>query len=307
MKKQFHLKLWLLAVRPRTLLISVAPIVLSQFLAWQVLDHSHGETINASARTFSWLLAFLCLSCALLLQVAVNLANDYFDHRSGVDTDNRLGPARVTQQGLLGPERVKSGFIVSLILGVVAGLAVMALGGTQLFWLGLLCVFGVLTYTSGPYPLAYNALGELVVFLVFGPVAIMGGYFAQTQALDMQLWLPACHTGLLAAAIMLTNNVRDDIGDRKAGKRTIVFYLGVPLSRLLYQIVVLVAALCALMFTVGKTGGAGVVLVALPWALWLCWKFQHRQGEQLNAQLAQTAQFMMLSTLLMLVDIGFSV
>ncbi len=305
MKKQFQLKLWLLAVRPRTLLISVAPMLLSQFLAWQALNHSQGETLQASVPGFSWLLALLCLSCALLLQISVNLANDYFDHRSGVDDDHRLGPVRVTQQGLLKPEQVKLGFIVSLVLGVSAGLAVMALSSALLFWLGLLCVFGVLTYTSGPFPLAYNALGELVVFLVFGPVAVMGGYYAQCQELLVLLWLPACAMGLLAAAIMLTNNVRDDSSDRKAGKRTIVFFLGMGASRGLYLTMVGLAAISALVFAVMGYGAAWFSLLIVPWAIWLCRNFLVRSGAELNDQLAQTAQFMLVVAVLLMLDVQF--
>lgn len=294
MKQKFQLTLWLLAVRPRTLLISVAPIALSQFLAWQALETSVGG--------FSGLLALLCLTCALLLQMSVNLGNDYFDHRAGVDDEQRLGPVRVTQQGLLSPEQVKQGFLITLGLGVMAGLAVIALGSAQLLWLGLLCVCGVLTYTSGPFPLAYNALGELVVFLIFGPVAVMGGYYAQCQTLPAVLWLPATAMGLLAAAIMLTNNIRDDSSDRKAGKRTLVYFLGLAASRVLYQFMLLCAALCALWFITRIQATVVFSVLLVPWVLWLCWRFQARSGTELNQQLAQTAQFMLICAVLMMLD-----
>lgn len=302
-----------MAARPKTLLISAAPLLLCQFLAWQALDqsapylqvskHIQSETAGASTEDFSWLLALLCFSCALLLQVAVNLANDYFDYIAGVDDHNRLGPIRLSQQGLLRPQQIKSGFLLSLTLGVVAGLAVILLSSGQLFWFGGLCVVAVLTYTSGPLPLAYNGLGEVAVFCIFGPVAVMGGYYAQCLAVPWILCFPGFAMGALAAAIMLINNIRDADGDQKAGKRTVVAYIGLANSRRAYQVLIILAAVCSTIFSAILAVAVFSVLM-LPLGLWLCRQFKQRSGSQLNHQLAQTAQFMLVCALSIIADVG---
>ncbi|GAA5314903.1 MAG: 1,4-dihydroxy-2-naphthoate polyprenyltransferase [Candidatus Pelagadaptatus aseana] len=303
------MKHWILATRPQTLLISVVPIVLSQTLALVALQDTDSTAQLASAsavsgpQNFSWGVAWLCLGCAVALQVAVNLANDYFDLLSGVDGESRIGPDRATQSGWMTPQQMRWGFIVALAVGVMLGLWLLSLTSWQLLLPGLFCVLAVVTYTSGPFPLAYNALGELAVFIVFGPIAVMGSYFAQTAS----WWSPALaygvlFSGLIAAAIMLTNNIRDLDSDLSAGKHTLVYYLGVPASRMLYLGMIGIAS-GALVAMVGAVTAPVLVWLALPLALWLGQAFMTREGPTLNRQLVQTAQFMLVAALLAVIDL----
>ena len=302
-KQHTYFKLWWQAIRPRTLLVSIAPVLLGQFLVWQAFDSNPGVVEQASVSEFSWWLALLCIFCALMLQIAVNLANDYFDYYSGVDGANRVGPKRVTQRNLIDPKKVKQGFIFFLLLGIFLGLVILLTSSIQLLWLGILCVLAVLTYTSGPYPLAYNALGECIVFWIFGPIAVIGSYYAQYQTMDVWLWLPACQMGFLAAAIMLTNNIRDYSSDAAAGKRTVVFYMGVSNGRFAYQFMIILSVVCAIAYSVIRYEIALLTLLLLPGGIILCRSIGRRDGTELNRQLGQTAQFMLGSSIFLILDL----
>ena len=281
------MKNWFIAVRPHTLWISVAPVLLSQVLAWVWL----GRPVVSEF----FLIASLCLSCAVSLQVSVNLANDYFDFFSGVDRPDRED--RLACHGLLTIEQYRQGYIAALVMGVVLGIALLWISTLQLLVFGLLAVVCVLTYTSGPFPLAYHGLGEVVVLAIFGPVAVMGGFYAQVQSVPLWLWLPALQMGLLAAAIMLTNNIRDRDSDRAAGKYTIAHGLGEQGGRVLYGVLVVGSVVAAL----AVMGVAGFPMylswILVPWSALLAWLIWRTQGLAYNQQLGRTAQFMLVSAL----------
>jgi 1,4-dihydroxy-2-naphthoate octaprenyltransferase len=302
------MKQWLLAVRPQTLLVSVAPVLISQALALMGQQHtdlsaSVASDVTSAQMNFSLTIAFLCLGCALFLQMAVNLANDYFDYLSGVDDDTRLGPERAVQRGWITQAQMLKGFLVTLVIGMALGLVLLFITSWQLLWLGVICVLAVLAYTSGPFPLAYNALGEVAVFIVFGPIAVMGAYFAQHQIWWSEpLLCGALFSGLMASAIMLTNNIRDRDSDRAAGKHTLVYFMGSPFSRGLYMAMIL-AATASLIVMVYLIDSALWVWLVVPLALRLLKSFVSRDGESLNDQLAQTAQFMLLGSVLAVMDL----
>ena len=143
---------WLLAARPRTLPAAIAPVIL-------------GSAIAIADKHFEWLPAGAALSVALLLQIGVNLANDYFDYRKGIDTRDRLGPVRVTQSGLIPAKQVKAGMLLTLTLSLIPGIYLITVGGLPVFIIGLACICAALAYSGGPFPLASHGLGEL-----FGPI-----------------------------------------------------------------------------------------------------------------------------------------
>jgi 1,4-dihydroxy-2-naphthoate octaprenyltransferase len=272
------LKSWWLAIRPKTLPASISPIILGTALAYQS-GYYHG------------LIFALALVCALFLQIAVNLANDYFDARSGVDTKDRLGPVRVSQSGLISPAAVKLALIVVSILAIVSGVALAWLSSWWLLAFGGAAVLAVFIYSGGPWPLASNALGEITVFFFFGWLAVGGTYFSLSNAISLHILGFGTVAGLLSAAIMLVNNIRDIPTDSAAGKHTLAVILGDHKARMTYRVLLLLAMIVHLVvsFPHGLVAVIPLIFIApLFRKLWL--GITRLEGRQLNLLLAQTAK-----------------
>ncbi|QUM85918.1 1,4-dihydroxy-2-naphthoate octaprenyltransferase [Moritella sp. 28] len=279
---------WFLVTRPKTLLVALAVILLGQTLAW--VDSPHN---------FSFYIAILCMICCMTLQIAVNLSNDYFDGKNGVDGDDRLGPARALQKGLISAEHLRAGIITMCILAIVSGCYLIYVGGWIYVLLGLLSLVGVYIYSGGPRPLASHGLGEVAVFLYFGWLAVVGSYYLQVQVLTIDVFIPASQIGFLVVAIMLVNNIRDITSDRRAKKFTLATRLGVKASKHLYCITML---LPSLLMTVDSYPVLIMILV-LPVQLALCIAIYQRNGKQLNLQLAQTSMTVLLWGILYSADL----
>ena len=291
-----QLQCWLAAIRAKTLLISIAPILLGQVLVLQEICQSgqRGQGL------FSPGLAALILACAVCLQIAVNLANDYYDFLSGVDGANRLGPKRFSKQSPLSPEIIHRAYLIFLSLGILTGLLLLWHSHVYLSWLGLLCVVAVMAYSAGPAPLSHNALGEVTVLLVFGPVAVLGGFYAQLAYLNVVLIWPALAMGLLAAAVMLVNNTRDIASDQIAGKHTLAGVLGERGSKFLYSALLLLALQAAVL---SLHQPARFSYILFPLTALLAWLIHRREGSSLNRQLGQTALLMMLYSVTLSLDL----
>jgi 1,4-dihydroxy-2-naphthoate polyprenyltransferase len=223
-----RLRAWILAVRPRTLPAAVAPVVAATGLA---AGRGVGNLAPAAA----------ALAGALLIQIATNLANDYFDFMKGGDTEERLGPTRVVQAGLLSPRSVLAGTALALALATAVGAYLVWVGGLPILVIGLLALVCAVAYTGGPYPLAYHGLGDPFVFVFFGPVAVAGTYWVQARAFHPELLTLGAGMGALATAILVVNNLRDRDTDARAGKRTLAVRMGVSGSRAQYVALVAVA------------------------------------------------------------------
>jgi 1,4-dihydroxy-2-naphthoate polyprenyltransferase len=208
-----HLRLWLVAARPRTLPAAVAPVLV-------------GTALAGTEDVFKPLRFAAALLGSIFIQVGTNLANDYSDARRGADTEDRLGPVRVTAGGLMPPRRVLVGTWVAFGIAVVAGTYLAVVAGWELFVVGVLSIAAGVLYTGGPRPYGYEGLGELFVFVFFGLVAVGGSFFVQTEDLPWEAVGLGVPVGLLAAAILVVNNVRDIETDRRAGKRTLAVRLG---------------------------------------------------------------------------------
>ena len=163
---------------------------------------------------------------ALFIQVGTNLSNDYSDARRGADTEDRLGPVRVTAGGLVPPRQVLIATYVAFGAAVLAGVYLIATAGWELLLVGAASILAGVLYTGGPRPYGYEGLGEVFVFLFFGVVAVAGSFYAQTEELAWEAFVLAIPVGLLASAILVVNNVRDLETDRRAGKRTLAVRLG---------------------------------------------------------------------------------
>ena len=287
---------WILASRPRTLPAAIGPLLV-------------GNTLALHLEQFSWLIACTSMLCALLLQIAVNLANDYFDFKSGIDTQERLGPIRVTQSGLLAPEKVRNAMIVCLVLALSVGSLLIYHGGWPIALLAAASILGALGYSGGPYPLASHGLGEVAAFIFFGLVAVVGSYYLQASDTSIAAWLLGSAIGLFNAAVMLVNNTRDIPTDTKAGKFTLAVRIGEGQSRVLYQaLVYLPFALIIGGFLMGLLPGLPVLLggLSLILARKLNSEFSQTSGEALNPLLGQTAKLTIIFSTLFSIGLAFS-
>jgi len=269
-----------MAARPRTLPAAVAPVLVGTALA----------ATEGTFRPFSFVAAMLG---AIFIQIGTNLSNDYSDARRGADTEDRLGPVRVTAGGLVPPRQVLVATYVAFGLAVLAGAYLIATAGWELLLVGAASILAGVLYTGGPRPYGYEGLGEVFVFLFFGVVAVTGSYFAQVEHLTWEAFVLAVPVGLLASAILVVNNVRDLETDRRAGKRTLAVRLGRARTRTLYAVMVYGAFVCApLPWLIGSDELSAWLLLAflaLPLAVPVVRIVRNRSdGPSLNGALAGT-------------------
>jgi len=243
------MRIWLMAARPRTLPAAVAPVLV-------------GTALAGFAHVFHPLRFIAALLGALFIQVGTNLSNDYSDARRGADAEDRLGPVRVTAGGLVPPRQVLIATYVTFGLAVLAGTYLIVVAGWQLLIVGAASILAGVAYTGGPKPYGYEGLGEAFVFLFFGIVAVAGSFFVQVKHLHWEAFALAVPVGLLAAAILVVNNVRDIDSDRRAGKRTLAVRLGRERTRVMF---VVVYALAYLLTPVTWLFGPTTAWVLLPW------------------------------------------
>lgn len=220
------LQAWRLAARPATLPASAGPVA----TGW-------GAAIGEGE--FRVLPALAALLGALLLQVGANFANDLFDFRRGADTRERLGPPRAAQLGLLSERELLGGMAVAFGVAFLIGVYLVYVGGWPIVAIGLGGILAAVTYTGGPWPYGYRALGDLFVFLFFGPAAVVGTYWVQAKEAPPLIWWASLPVGALVTAILVVNNLRDRQTDRTAGKVTLAVVLGDRGTRVWYTVLVL--------------------------------------------------------------------
>jgi len=226
-----------MASRPKTLLAAVAPVAVGTGLAEARGVLSVGPAAAA-------------LVGAILIQIGTNLANDYYDHVRGSDTEERVGPVRVTQAGILDPEAVRRGMWTVFGAAFLVGIYLVVVGGWPVVAIGLLSLLAAYGYTGGPFPLAYHGLGDLFVFVFFGWVAVGGTYYVQALSFRPELLLAGAGIGALTTGILVVNNLRDLETDARTGKRTLAVRIGFVGTQLEYL------GLLALAFAVPLLGVA---------------------------------------------------
>jgi len=227
------MRIWMMAARLRTLPAAIAPVLVGTALAY---------TLEDVFRPGAFVAAMLG---SILIQIGTNLSNDYSDARRGADAEDRLGPVRVTAGGLVPPTQVLKATYITFGLAALCGVYLVSVAGIELLFVGIASIAAGVLYTGGPRPYGYEGLGEIFVFLFFGIVAVAGSTFAQTESWPWEAFVLAVPVGLLAAAILVVNNVRDLDGDKRAGKRTLAVRLGRERGRTLYALMVYVAYLVA--------------------------------------------------------------
>ncbi|MCH8476124.1 MAG: 1,4-dihydroxy-2-naphthoate polyprenyltransferase [Opitutales bacterium] len=215
---------WVEATRPKTLPAAVAPVLA-------------GTAIAFGVGVWQPVAAVICLFFALLLQVGTNFANDYYDFVKGADRPSRRGPTRASASGKVEPEVMRRAALWVFAAAFLVGLQLVWFGGWWLVPLGILCILSGWAYTAGPFPLAYNGLGDGFVFLFFGLVAVNFTYFVQAGGFSPEALAVSIGIGALAANILVINNLRDHEDDRLSRKNTLAVLLGKPfaLGQFLFQ------------------------------------------------------------------------
>ena len=276
-----QMRVWILASRPRTLTAAIVPVVVGSALAWR----------DGACQLWAALAALLA---AVFIQIGTNLANDVDDFKKGADTAARVGPKRVTRAGLLTPKQVGWGLLVVVGLAGLLGVYLIAVGGWPILLIGVFSILAGLAYTAGPFPLGYNGLGDVAVFVFFGLIAVTGTYYVQAHTVTLAAWWVALPIGTIATAIIVVNNVRDADTDRAAGKRTLAVLLGRPAARLEY-VLLLVAAYAApvILWRVFQFSvWALLPLLTLPIAYTHTRALYTSTGPALNRTLGGTAQLL---------------
>jgi len=284
---------WFLACRPKTLSVSLSPVLVGTAIAWH---ESH---------TVLWLPLLAAALGAAFIQIGTNLFNDVGDFLRGTDTPERLGPKRATAEGWLTPGKVRAGAWLCLALAFFCGIYLVAHGGWPIIAIGLASLAAGWAYTGGPKPIAYGPLGEVFVFIFFGLVAVGGSYYLQTLSLSPMALIAATLVGLHAAAVITVNNYRDLDGDAKNGKNTLAVRLGRPRTRHLYTAEIL-APYAVLPFLASLGWPAALPLLTLPLAIRLIARFyREAPGPAFNDILAATAGLQFIFAILL--TLGFTI
>jgi 1,4-dihydroxy-2-naphthoate octaprenyltransferase len=283
-----RLQAWFLACRPKTLSVSLSPVLVGTAIAW----HDAGRVL--------WAPLLAAIIAAALIQIGTNLFNDVGDFLRGTDTPDRLGPKRATAEGWLSVGLVRTGAWLAFAFAFLAGIYLVWHGGWPIVVIGLASLAAGWAYTGGPAPIAYRPLGELFVWIFFGLVAVGGSYYLQTLHITPLALIAAALVGLHAAAVITVNNFRDLDGDARNGKNTLAVLLGRPWTRHIYRAEMLAPYPLLALLAPQLGWSAALPLLSLPLALKLIHRFQHEPpGPAFNNILAATAGLQLVFALLL--------
>jgi len=274
------LKAWISAARLRTLPLSVSGILVGSAFAYlsihqfnlaqpklnmfqevdaynqltQDIQNKVSEALSLYLNDFSFLIPILALITTLGFQILSNFANDYGDGVKGTDNEDRIGPMRAIQSGIISPKEMKRGIIITAVLTLISAvlLIYISLGIDRLLIslfflvLGIAAIWAAIKYTVGDNAYGYRGLGDVFVFIFFGPISVMGIFYLITKVVDWDMIFPSITIGLLSVAVLNLNNMRDVESDKKAGKNTIVVKMGLKKAKLLHRVMIVIALFCSL-------------------------------------------------------------
>ncbi len=289
-----EMKNWLLAARLKTLPAAISPVILGCALAYH-------------DGFFYFFIFAMTLLAAVLIQVGANFANDVFDFQKGADRDDRLGPTRATQSGLISAEKMKKAMWQTFALAICVGSYLAFKGGWPIVWIGLASIAAGIAYTGGPYPLGYHGFGDVFVFIFFGLIAVPGTYYLQSGTVNVLSLYMGIAMGMLSTAILVVNNIRDADMDKLSGKRTLAVQFGKKFSKIQYSILILIPFLLPLYvwWNVENELSLLITIFALPISLHLINQIFSLSGSDLNLVLARTARFLFIFTLLLSAGLVF--
>ncbi len=287
---------WLLAARPKTLPAAAAPVIIGSAVAF--VEHN-----------FRLLPALAALIGALLLQIGANIANDVFDFQKGSDTKDRLGPLRVTQEGLLSPRQVKTGMWITFILAALCGIYMALVSSWLILLVGFFAILAAIAYSGGPFAYGYKGLGEIFVFIFFGFVAVCGTYYAQAIYVSQLAIFSSIPVGLFIVSILVVNNLRDIESDRASNKNTLAVKFGDVWVR--QEFVGLLAFAYLVVFLLGISDIASpwimISWISLPMIFPLAQSVINDHGRILNKTLAGTGKVTLIFSLLYATGLVLSV
>ena len=271
---------WIAASRPKTLPAAIVPVVVGTACA-----HATGGV--------AWGPALAALAGAIAIQIGTNFANDVFDAEKGADTAERIGPMRAVSAGLISAGAMKRAMIAAFAVACAFGLYLVSVGGWPIVVIGVASVASGIAYTGGPFPLGYHGLGDVFVMAFFGFVAVCGTAFVQVDHVPaLGVWA-SVPVGALATAILVVNNVRDRVGDARAGKRTLAVRFGRPAALVEYAVLLAVAYVVPVGLAASGRPWAALPLLSAPLAIVrMRTLMQATTGPEHNALLAQTGQLL---------------
>jgi 1,4-dihydroxy-2-naphthoate octaprenyltransferase len=279
------LQIWTIAIRPKTLIASVSPVLIA-------------TTLAIKKGNFDWFI-FLCTLCtALGIQITTNLANDYFDCLKGADTYQRKGFIRVTQAGLVSYKTMRLAVVISMLLTLLSGFYLIIIGKLIIACLLITSLCLSILYTAGPYPLAYLGLGDLFVCIFFGPVAVSGAYYLQMGSLSLEALFAGIAPGAISTAILAVNNTRDIEEDRLANKKTLAVRFGKSFGKAEYLFCLSLAFGSVFFFYETHPFTLCTLLCLLPAAMLIKTIFSYKNPLELNPLLIKTGQLLCLFTAL---------
>ncbi len=284
-----YISIWIEAARLRTLPAAVVPVLTGAALAW-----NHGG--------FHTGVTFAAIGCALLIQVATNFANDYFDYVKGADNDDRVGFTRASSSGLISPDMMLKAAILTFGLAFLLGLYLVWVGGWIILLIGVASILSGLAYTGGPFPLAYNGLGDLFVFIFFGIIAVTGTYYVNVLEWSYEAFVISLAIGALATNILVVNNLRDVETDARSNKNTLGVLFGERFLKTEYALMLVLAYAIPLWLLLSGDYSGWVLLpfISLPVALLLYRSLLTISDKSLlNPHLGRTAQLMALFGILL--------
>ncbi len=291
-----NISTWWTAFRPNTLIVSIAPVFIG--ISLSIRDNNFS----------SYFVAILTLLAAILIQIGTNLINDLYDYIKGADNKHRVGPIRATQSGLLSKNSIQKGAFFCFTLALLIGIYLVYIGGVPILVIGLLSLISGYCYTAGPYPLAYNGLGDIFVFIFFGLIAVPGTYYLQSNILfDINSILIGSSIGFLAVAVLCVNNIRDIESDSKVGKKTLVVRFGVNIITIVYDIMIISAYVSILIFMliegIFNQSSMFLLFLSFPIAIKLIVDIHKSHGQKLNLILFRTAILIRTFAILLIIGI----
>ena len=279
---------WILAARLKTLPAAASPVIL-------------GTALSYHDGVFHPFILLMTLLAAALIQIGANFANDVYDYQKGTDRDDRLGPKRATQSGLITPEKMKSAMWLIFSLAICIGFYLACIGGWPIVLIGLSSIAAGIAYTGGPYPLGYHGWGDMFVFIFFGLIAVPGTYYLQIGVIsNLSIWMGAI-MGMLSTAILVVNNLRDVDTDKLSGKRTLAVRMGKYFSKVQYSLLMILPFILPIyLWWISETELSLLLTIfSIPLSFHLIKQIFSLTGSDLNLVLHRTARFLFIFTVLL--------
>ena len=281
---------WIHAARPITLVASIIPIISAMLIL---------PSATFKINIFSW-----TLIAAIIIQIVTNYINDLFDFLKGADK-NRVGPSRMVQSGLILESQMRKAITVLICIGIISGIPLVIQGGISIIIIGLSSFLFAYLYTGGPYPLAYNGLGDIFVFIYFGIIAVLGSYFLQTGFVDTSSIYLAISIGAKNVLLLIINNIRDFKTDKISNKKTLIVLFGLYFGKLqtLCMLVLSYLSIYMLALNFEKLNIFYLTLVSLPLSLSILYDILYKQDSFLNKTLAKISTLLILDCILLAIGI----